>query len=123
MSRKPEDLGTVTRCEQMVPPWIQRMREMSQKHLTEDVVEQIVTAQIDRAKKGDRNAINFVFNQLMGGQALKGAKFTQINYGGESGERPGKALPPKGPARIEAMRRRAEQRRPLADPENEPDLS
>ncbi|HUX16240.1 MAG TPA: hypothetical protein VMW52_07185 [Phycisphaerae bacterium] len=124
MSRKADnELASEVRCEQMVPPWIQRMREMSQKHLTEDVVESIVVGQIERAKKGDRNAIRFVFDQLMGGQALRGATFVQNNYGGDFCEPPDKPLPPKGPARIEAMRRRAEQRRPLTDLGDEPDLS
>jgi len=98
------------------------MREMSQKHLTEDVVESIVVGQIERAKKGDRNAIRFVFDQLMGGQALKGATFVQNNYAPGSADPPDAPLPAKGPARIEAMRRRAEQRRPLIEPGDDPDL-
>ena len=116
-SRKADaEAGIEVRCEQMVPPWIQGMRDMSQKHLTEDVVESIIVGQIDRAKKGDKNAINFVFNQLMGGQALKGATFVQNNYAPGSADPPGTPLPKKGPARIEALRLRAEQRRPLIEP-------
>ena len=114
MARTADDLATETRCEQMVPPWISRMRKMAQKHLTEDVVEEIVKAQIDRAKKGDRNAIKFVFDQLMGGQSLKGATFIQNNYGSESSERPGPtdALPGSDD-KILAMQRRMERRENL----------
>ena len=119
---KGDDLATETRCEQMVPPWIQKMRDLATKHLSEDVVEQIITGQIERAKKGDRNAIQFVFNQLMGGQALKGATFVQNNYSDGSNDKPGDKLPAKRADRIAAMGRRAEQHRPLTDePEDDGD--
>ena len=124
MSKKADYESAIeVRCEQMVPPWIQKMRDMAQKHLTEDVVEQIITNQINAAKKGDRNAIRFVFDQLMGGQALKGATFVQNNYDGRAESRPDAPLPPRGLARIEALRRRAEQQVPLAQPGDKPDLS
>lgn len=117
MPRKADnELATESRCEQMVPLWIQKMRAVAAKHLSDGLVEEIILNQINAAKRGDKNAIRFVFDQLMGGQALKGATFIQNNYCGESGDLPGKPLPPRGPARIAALRRRVEQHRPLADP-------
>lgn len=102
------DLATSTRCEQMVPPWIQRMRDVARKHLTEDVVEQIVTNQIQAAKNGDRNAIRFVFDQLMGGAAFKGATFVQNNYGAEFSDDSAKptTAPPGSQDKLDVMRRR-----------------
>lgn len=116
MLKRFNDLATETKCEQMVPLWIQRMRDVAAKHLTTALIDEIVVNQINAAKKGDKNAIKFVFDQLMGGQALKGATFIQNNYGDQSGELPGKPLPPKGPARIAAMRRRVEQHLSVAEP-------
>jgi len=111
--------GLDVKCQQMVPPWLQRMRDIASKHLTEDVVDAIVTNQIEAAKKGDRNAIKFVFSQLMGGAALKGASFTQNNY--TINRSPAKPLPPKGSsARIEALRKLAEEGRDLMEPDDDP---
>ena len=50
-----------TTAVQVVPVWMQRMRDAAQNHLTPDVVESIVANQIERAKGGDQKAIRFVF--------------------------------------------------------------
>lgn len=112
------DLATSTACEQMVPPWIQRMRDVAAKHLTVDVIDSIVKSQIEMAKKGDKNAIKFVFDQLMGGQAVKGATFVQNNYGAEFGEAAAKpALARPGSTdKLTIMQRRAANGQSLTQP-------
>jgi rubrerythrin len=86
------------------------MRDVAHKHLTEDVVEKIILGQIEAAKKGDRNAIKFVFDQLMGGAAFKGATFIQHNYGSEFGEQHAHptAARPGTPDKLAVMRKRIE---------------
>lgn len=124
MARLDKELATESRCEQMVPVWIKRMRDVAQKHLTQDVVDSIVKNQIEAAKRGDRNAINFVFNQLMGGQALKGATFIQNNYGEEfsdSPNKPTKALPGSN-KKLKTMQQRADAGLPLCQEEDGPEV-
>lgn len=50
-----------------VPPWLKVLRRTVQEKLTPDALGQIVESEIDRARKGDRNSRDFVFNVLLGG--------------------------------------------------------
>jgi superfamily II DNA or RNA helicase len=114
--------GTEMVCREMVPEWIQRMRDAATKHLTSDVVERIVCNQIKRAENGDKDAIKFVFDNLMGGSALKGATFIQNNYHDKPVEKkPVKSLTRE--ERIEHMRRRVAEGKPPTEDEGEEDLT
>jgi hypothetical protein len=58
------------------------MRAAAQAGITEDDVKEIVANQVARAKTGDQAALKFVFEQVLGGNELKGATFVQHNYHG-----------------------------------------
>lgn len=69
---------------------------MAQQALTESDVTAIVRSQVEKAKQGDTKALQFVFDQLLGGNELKGATFIQNNYGtGDTGrpDKPTQARP------------------------------
>lgn len=107
-----------TAVEDMVPPWVMAMRNAAQKHLTERDVEDIVKGQVDRAKKGDRGAIRFVFDQLMGGAAFKGATFVQNNNYGDLNPSTPTTARPGSAKKIELMRRRVEGGLDVLDPDD-----
>jgi len=91
--RGKKDAPETTVCEGMVPSWVMNLRSAAMNLLTQKDVEAIVKAQIARAKEGDRNAIKFVFDQLLGGSSVRGATFIQNIYQGEDPGKPTKALP------------------------------
>lgn len=72
-----------SQAEQAMPAWIVAMRRAAREHITEQDIQEIVANQVKAAKKGDRNAIRFVFDQVLGGAAFKGATFVQNNYGAD----------------------------------------
>ena len=88
-----DSMAETTACESMVPSWITNLRSAAMNVLTQNDVEAIVKAQIAQAKKGDKNAIKFVFDQLLGGASIRGATFIQNNYPGEDPAKPTKAVP------------------------------
>lgn len=110
-----------TTAVQVVPAWMQRMRDAAQKLLTPEVIEEIVGDQIRRARSGDQKAIRFVLDYLAGGQSFKGATFIQNNnYGdGAAATKPTKALPGSD-AKIRAMQKRAAAGLPLAQADDGP---
>jgi hypothetical protein len=95
-----------------LPPWMAAMRDAVAASISAEDIQEIIKAQVKRAKAGDQQAIKFVFTQLAGGD-LKGCTFIQNNY--DDAERPDpktKAIP--GTARkVEIMRRRHEAGLPL----------
>ena len=62
-----------------VPEWMQKMRDAARAVITQADVEAIVAKQVERAKGGDAGAIKFVFDQVLGGAAFKGATIIQNN--------------------------------------------
>lgn len=70
-----------------LPPWVLALREAAQKHVKATDIEEIVKKQVDLAKQGNKDAIKFVFDYVLGGNSMKGATFVQNNYGPEP-ERP-----------------------------------
>jgi len=106
MVRKPREENQVV-VEEVVPAWIQGLRQAAAGLLKQSDIEEIVKGQIKRAKAGDKNAIKFVFDQLLGGSYMRGATFIQNNYAGGNGQKPGgtKALPGSS-EKVEEMRRR-----------------
>ena len=78
MTEQGRQIETTTRT--MLPPWMVMMQAAARKLLSEADVEAIIQVQIDAAKKGDQKAARFVFEQLMGGAAMKGATFVQHVY-------------------------------------------
>lgn len=50
------------------PAWITQMRAAAMAKIGQKDIEEIVQNQVDAAKKGDRNAIRFVFEQILGGR-------------------------------------------------------
>ena len=99
------------RARQAVPAWVQLMRDAAMDAIGEDDIRQIVANQVARAKKGDKNAIKFIFEQVLGGGAMKGATFVQNVYEGGSGDgrpdKPTKAAPGSS-KKVETLRRRRE---------------
>lgn len=67
-----------------IPSWITTMRQAAQKVIKPEDVEQIVANQVKLAKEGDKNAIRFIFEQVLGGQQVKAATFVQNNYHGQA---------------------------------------
>jgi hypothetical protein len=85
------------------------MREAAQECVSANDIKAIVQAQIEKAKKGDKDAMKFVFEQVLGGSAFKGATFTQNHYYGDN-DLPDKPTTgrPGSAKKIETMRRRIE---------------
>lgn len=99
-----------------IPTWMTAMRKAAVECITEADVKEIVQGQVKRAKEGDRNAIRFVFEQVLGGAGQKASTFIQNNYGngaaaedpaGVRPDKPTKAIPGTK-QKIEAIRRRVE---------------
>lgn len=91
---------------QAVPAWIQAMRDAAQKVIKTTDIEAIVQGQLEAAKKGNQQAIKFVFEQILGGGAsMKGATFVQNNF--SNGDKPGErdALTDEESHRREEVRR------------------
>lgn len=63
-----------------IPKWMQVMRMAAQEVITPEDVKEIVKNQVKRAKEGDRNAIAFVFGQVLGGDQMKGMTLIQHNH-------------------------------------------
>lgn len=70
----------ITRDGGALPAWVQKMRSAAQAAITEQDIREIVAKQVERAKQGDEKAMKFVFDQVLGGAAMKGATFVQNNY-------------------------------------------
>jgi hypothetical protein len=106
-----------------LPDWLMKMRRAAVESISEEDVKQIVQAQVKAAKEGNRGAIKFVFDNLLGGN-LQGTTFIQNNFSQGAAEvRPSDH--PKGSSRrIDAMAARvASGHSPFDDAEIEPDLS
>jgi hypothetical protein len=95
-----------------LPPWMAAMRKAVTDCVSESDIKEIVQNQVKRAKDGDKDAIKFVFGQILGSDSFKGATFVQNNnYGGDPAK-PAKTKP-GSVDRIEQMRLRAEAGVPL----------
>ena len=87
-------------------------------------MEAIIANQVKAAKEGNKDAIKFVFEQLLGGSHMRGATFIQNNWGKNADPRaPAMALP-GSPDKIETMRRRvAAGLSPTAEGDAKPDAA
>ena len=107
--KKPADVAI--QPEKALPEWLMMMRRAATDSINEADIREIVRRQVERAKDGDKNAIKFVFDQVLGGAAMKGATFVQNIYRGDDAagrpDRPTKARPGSD-AKVEKMRRRVE---------------
>lgn len=104
-----------------LPPWMVLMRQAAMKCIRPGDIEQMVQAQIDKAKGGDEKALKFVFEQVLGGASLKGATFIQNVYP-EAPEKPA-YCPPGSNGKIRKMQQRvAAGRSAFNDDDEEPDL-
>lgn len=92
MSRNPDDTPNLPEPTDGLPTWITLMREAAIKCVKPEDIEQIVKAQVDKAKAGDEKALKFVFEQVLGGASMKGATFIQNVYP-EVPEKPTHCLP------------------------------
>lgn len=108
-----------------IPAWMAVMRSAAMKAIGEDDIEQMIRAQVEAAKKGDRKALEFVFNTVLGGASLRGATFVQNVFTSDSSP----ALPtPERPGsnkKLDVMAARAAAGLPLhqVGDGGEPDLS
>lgn len=105
-------------CEVALPSWITSLRAAAMKTVQQEDVEEIIRNQVKRAKDGDKNAIQFVFQQLLGGAYIKGATFVQNNYGLNpiQPEDLGTRALPGSPEKVEVMRERLASGRPATNP-------
>ncbi len=87
-----------------LPPWMTMMRQAAMNCIKEADIEQMVQAQVDKAKAGDEKALKFVFEQVLGGASMKGATFVQNIYG-ETPEKPTHCLPGSN-GKIDKMQQR-----------------
>lgn len=111
------DLPTAT--SNQVPAWMQKLREAAMAQIDEAVVEGIVQKQVELAKAGNPAATKFVFEQILGGAAFKGANITQNvtnhhYHDGAAGGGSSEALPGTDD-KIEAMSARVAQGRSVFD--------
>ncbi len=104
MKKKSQQLDVVGESSALLPAWIVGMRKAAQEVITEKDIKEIVKSQVKRAKEGDKGAIKFVFEQVLGGSHMKGATFIQNNYRDD----PNKATKvlPGSPGKIEVMKQR-----------------
>lgn len=112
-----------TDTEVMLPPWMQAMRQAAIESVTPDDIEAIMKKQVQLAKAGDRAAVKFVTDFVMGSGMLRGATIVQNNYGAEhdhpstpTSVRPGSA------EKLAVMQRRAAAREPLCAADDGPEL-
>lgn len=107
-----------------LPPWLAAMRRAAMEGVTEKDVTDIVAHQIALAKKGDHKAIKFVFDQVLGGNQLKGATFIQNNTYGDAPDatKPTKHAPGSN-GKIETMRRRLNAGVPLTRSDDGPNVT
>ncbi len=115
------DENAITHHQQMMPSWVAAMRQAAMDGISEQDVREIVAHQVALAKDGDKNALKFVFDQVLGGAHIKGATFVQNNN--YDGINPGKPTPhkPGSKEKVELMRRRVEAGLPAIDPDDEDD--
>lgn len=101
-----------------MPEWMQRMRKAALEQISENDVKEIIAAQVKRAKEGNPAATKFVFEQVLGGAAFKGANFVQNvtnhHYGTEHPEQPTQT-PPGTKERVDTMAARVAQGLPIFD--------
>ncbi len=114
-----------------VPAWMQKMRQAAVDKISEDDIAEIVKAHVERAKKGDLSSTRFIFEQVLGGAAFKGATITQNVTEHHYHEHAAEETPvePGSKAdrarRVRKMAERNAQGLPLRDPADniKPDLS
>lgn len=97
------------------PSWLTELRRAAADALKPEDVKAIIQHQIDAAKKGDRGAIKFVMEQLLGGAALKGATFVQNIY---EGREPPRDAAPRG-EQVEPVQYEIPERKPQCKPGEE----
>ena len=107
-----------------LPAWIKQMRAAVRESVSDEDLQAIIQAQVDKAKEGDQKAAKFVLDQLGQLASLKGVKIEQHNHhyhaGGEAGESDGEAQTDESPPackseRVERMRARYAQGKPVFD--------
>jgi hypothetical protein len=91
-----------------LPPWLAAMRAAVQEAITPEDIKAMVKAQVEKAKAGDPAAMKIVFDQFLGGAALKGATFIQKNVTVHKvADQPDSQSTPGSEERIRTMSRRA----------------
>jgi hypothetical protein len=117
-----------------MPAWMQQMREAARACIGESDITEIVRGQVERAKKGDAGAIKFVFDQVLGGAAFKGATIIQNNtenHYAAGGPGAAESFDPKRPIRqgasaeerVAITKLRLDAGLPLQDPRDAADRS
>jgi hypothetical protein len=104
-----------------LPPWMQTMRQAAMDSIKEEDVKQIVANQVKAAKEGDGKAIRFVFDYLLGGNAMKGATFIQNNFHGEQPQTPTDERPGSN-GKLSKMQKRLAANLPLTNKDDGPEV-
>lgn len=103
--------------------WVLEMRKAAQQAIKTEDVEAIVRAQIEQAKKPGRDgkeARDFLFTQILGGDALpRNLSITQNNFAADAAD-PSAPLNPAvaKPDRVKVMQKRLAMGLPLTSPED-----
>lgn len=99
-----------------LPPWLAMMRQAAMGGVTQADVTEIVQKQVEMAKRGDRQALKFVFDEVLGGKQLQGMTLIQNNYADNKGrpDVPTSAVPGSSD-KLDVMQRRAAAGLPLTN--------
>lgn len=106
-------MSAIQKTDFELPPWMIALRNAAQNAVKPSDISEIMKKQVELAKKGNTQAVKFVFEQLLGGSAIKGATFIQNNFrdtkeiDGPTRARPGST------EKVEIMRRRMEAGMPI----------
>lgn len=101
-----------------MPAWMMMMRAAAQKAITEADVTEIVRKQVELAKQGNKDALKFVFGQVLGGD--QSITLVQNNFS-ESPATPTNAVPGTKP-KLDKMAARVAAGLPACDPADRKDV-
>lgn len=59
------------------PAWLKSLRDAAAEVVTPDAMQEMVQAQVDRAKGGDAKAMEFVLDKVLGAAAMRGTTIVQ----------------------------------------------
>ncbi len=106
-----------------LPPWLEALRESMGDAIKGDDLKDIMKAQIDKAKGGDRSAAQFVFNQAnkMIREHQKPVTIVLNNFYGEERPDAGAAAEPGTNAKVRTMQARVAARLPVAIDKDTPE--
>ena len=105
-----------------LPPWLVAVRKIAADVVKESDIREIITKQLELAKKGDQRAARFVLDYLNGGN-LRGITLVQ-NFFGDEGDPRSKTQERPGTAKkIKVMQRRVASGMPANNEDDNDEVS